>query len=61
MDGDTVRQREGSHGQRLHRGKRLRPDEEFAAVHALDEYACKRSEDEGWDLACKTDDTEKQC
>jgi hypothetical protein len=55
-----VGQRQPGEQQRLDHGKSLRPDEDAAAVEAIDKDAGDGSEEEGRDLAGEADGAEQQ-
>ena len=59
-DGDAVREREPGKGERLQHGQGLRPDQNFAAVDAINEDAGERSEEKGWNLAGEADGAQQE-
>ena len=55
-----LREREPRERERLQHGERLRPDQDLAAVDAIDEDAGDGREQEGGDLSGEADDAEQQ-
>ena len=60
VDGDDLCEGERGHGKGLNAGEDLGPDEELAAVHAVDDDAGEGREEEGGDLAGEADGAEEK-
>ena len=60
MDRDDLCERQRGHGERLHPGKDLRPDEELAAIESIDKHSGKWSQKKRGDLSGEAYNTEQE-